>query len=168
LVEIVKPVSGQVDYFDTELRGFGVRATKAALTFFVRSTLRGTTQKPFIPIDVYGTFTPAQALDKAKDYLRRPDMGENPHPKAQPKYKIITIQDLYGQYISSKKTPLAESTMYQYKSWMNNHFKDWLTLPADTITGRMVLDRLALMKKTVVRHKRQVLSSCYAACNAWV
>ena len=147
MTQIVKPVSGQVDYFDTDLHGFGVRATKAALTFFVRSTLRGTTQKPFIPIGTYGTFTPEQARGTAKDYLRRLDMGENPHPKAQPKREIITIQHLYSQYISGKKTPLAESTLYQYKSWMNNHFKDWLTLPADTITGSMVLDRLALMEK---------------------
>lgn len=144
---IEKPLSGQVDYFDTELRGFGIRATKAALTFFVRSTLRGTTKKPFIPIGTYGTFTPEQARTTAKDYLRRLDMGENPHPKAQPKCQIITIQDLYSQYISSKKTPLAESTLYQYKSWMNNHFSDWLTLPADTITGSMVLDRLATLEK---------------------
>jgi integrase len=147
MTEIVKPVSGQVDYFDTELKGFGVRATKSALTFFVRSTLRGTNKKPFIPIGAYGTFTPEQARNTAKDYLRRLDIGENPHPNAQPKHEIITIQDLYGQYISSKRTPLAESTQYQYKSWMNNHFKDWLTLPADTITGSMVLDRLALMEK---------------------
>lgn len=65
----------------------------------------------------------------------------------QPKREIITIQDLYRQYISGKSTPLAESTLYQYKSWVDNHFKDWLTLPADTITGSMVLDRLSLMEK---------------------
>ncbi len=147
MLEIVKPSSGQVDYFDTELKGFCVRATKEALTFFVRSTLRGTTKKPFIPIGTYGTFTPEQARGKAKDYLRRLDLGENPHPKAQPKQETITIQDLYRQYISGKKTPLAESTIYQYDSWINNHFKDWLTLPADTITGSMVLDRLSVMEK---------------------
>jgi hypothetical protein len=74
------------------------------------------------------------------------DMGENPHPKAQPKHEIITIQQLFSQYISSKKSPLAESTLYQYKSWMNNHFRDWLNLPAETITGSMVLDRLATIE----------------------
>lgn len=147
MLEITKPVSGQVDYFDTELKGYGVRATKAALTFFVRSTLRGTTQKPFIPIGTYGTFTPDQARTKAKEYLRRLDNGENPHPKAQPKCERITIQDLYRQYISGKKTPLAASSVYQYDSWMKNHFSDWLPLPANTITGSMVLDRLALMEK---------------------
>jgi hypothetical protein len=145
--EIIKPKSGQVDYMDSELKGFGVRATKEALTFFVRSTIRGTTQRPFVPIGKYGTFTPDQARTAAKDYLRRLDLGENPHTKAQPKREIITIQQLFSQYISSKKSPLAESTLYQYKSWMNNHFKDWLTLPTDAITGSMVLDRLALMEK---------------------
>jgi integrase len=147
MLEIVKPVSGQIDYMDTELKGFGVRATKAALTFFVRSTLRGTTQKPFIPIGVYGTFTPDQARTKAKEYLRRLDNGENPHPKAQPKLETITIQDLYSQYISGKKSPLGDSTVYAYNSWMKNHFNDWLKLPANTITGSMILDRLTLMEK---------------------
>ena len=147
MAEIVKPVSKQVDYYDTELAGFGVRATKDVLTFFVRSTLRGTTQKPFIPIGTYGTFTPDQARTKAKEYLRRLDNGENPHPKAQPKIETITIQDLYRQYISGKKTPLGDSTIYAYNSWMNNHFSDWLHLQANSITGSMVLDRLALMEK---------------------
>ena len=32
---------------------------------------------------------------------------------------------------------------------MKNHFADWLTLPANTITGSMALDRLALMEKNI-------------------
>lgn len=145
--EIIKPASGQVDYYDTELSGFGVRATAGALTFFVRSTLRGSGKKPFIPIGSYGVFTPEQARTTAKDYLRRLDMGENPHPKHQIKSEIITIKDLYSQYINSRKSPLATSTKYQYDSWMNNHFKDWQPLSAATITGTMVLDRLTSMEK---------------------
>jgi hypothetical protein len=104
---------------DTDLKGFGIRATKEVLTFFVRSTIRGTVKREFVPIGVYGTFTTAQARNVAKDYLRCMDMGENPHSKAQPKREIITIQHLYSQYISSKKTPLDDSTLYQYKSWMS-------------------------------------------------
>ena len=145
---IIKPLSGQVNYLDTDLTGFGVRATKAVLTFFVYKRIRGQKEKTFIPIGVYGTFTPDQARKVAKDYLRRMDMGENPHPKARPKEETITIQDLYRQYISGKKSPLAASSVYQYDSWMKNHFSDWLKLPANTITGSMALDRLALMEKT--------------------
>jgi integrase len=145
--EIVKPEAGQVDYYDTELRGFGVRATKEALTFFVRSTLRGTTKKPFIPIGRYGVFTTDQARATAKDYLRRLDLGENPHPKMQVKIETITVSELYRQYMDSRKT-LAPATVRQYKAWMENHFKDWLPLPADTITGSMVLQRLDHLEAT--------------------
>ena len=145
--EIVKPASGQVDYYDTDLHGFGVRATKDALTFFVRSTMRGTGKKKFVPIGRYGTFTPEKARTTAKDYLQRLDKGENPHPKAQIKQQIITVKDLYSQYISSRKTPLADSTLYQYESWINNHFKDWQALAADTITGTMVINRLGVIEK---------------------
>ena len=147
MAEIVKPDAGQVDYYDTDLHGFGVRATKDALTFFVRSTLRGTGKKKFIPIGRYGTFTPDKARTTAKDYLQRLDKGENPHPNAQLKRVIITVKDLYSQYISSRKTPLASSTVYQYESWLNNHFKDWQGLPADTITGTMVINRLGTIEK---------------------
>jgi hypothetical protein len=55
------------------------------------------------------------------------DQGKNPHPKHNQEAVKITIADLYRQYISGKKTPLSDSTVYAYKSWMNNHFKDWLT-----------------------------------------
>ncbi|GFO62019.1 integrase [Geomonas limicola] len=144
---ITLPGSGQVDYHDTELKGFGVRATKEALTFFVRATMRGTGKKPFIPIGRYGTFTPDQARSTAKEYLQRLDKGENPHPKAQIQRQIITVKDLYSQYLSARKTPVAKSTAYQYEAWINNHFKDWLTLPADTITGTMVIERLGRIEK---------------------
>jgi hypothetical protein len=70
MAEIVKPLSGQVDYLDTELSGFGVRATKAVLTFFVYKRIRGKQNKTFVPIGVYGILTPDQARNVAKDYLR--------------------------------------------------------------------------------------------------
>lgn len=145
---IALPEAGQVDYLDTDLPGFRVRATKEALTYYVRATLRGTNQKPFVPIGRHGVFTPEQARAIAKEYLRRLDMGENPHPKHQPKLEIITVKDLYSQYINSRKSPLAVSTKYQYDSWMNNHFKDWLPVAANTITGTMVLERLTTMEKS--------------------
>ncbi len=140
-------VSGQVDYWDTELSGFGARATKDSLTFMVHRRIRGEKNKTFIKIGRYGEFSPEQARTVAKDYIRQMEHGENPDPKKAIKIDKITLKDLYSQYISSRKTPLAKSTTYQYESWMNNHFKDWLQLPADTITAIMVINRLADMEK---------------------
>jgi len=154
--EIVKPVSGQVDYFDTELSGFGVRATKETLTFFVRSRQRGTNKKPFIPIGVFGLFTTEQARAVAKDYLQRLAAGDDPHPDRQKQLFTLTVADLHRQYMSTKKT-LAPATIRQYIAWMENHFKDWLTLPADTITGSMVLERMEQLE--IVNGKVQAINA---------
>lgn len=156
LKEISKPTAGQVDYFDTELPGFGVRATKQALTFFVRSRLKGTNKKPFIPIGGYGLYTCEQARTIAKDYLHRLNQGEDPHPDRQPKVETVTVADLHRQYISSKKT-LAPATVRQYDAWMVNHYKDWLNTPACSITGGMVADRLDRMER--VNGKSQAINA---------
>ena len=155
LKEIAKPTAGQVDYFDTELSGFGVRATKQALTFFVRSRLRGTNKKPFIPIGGYGRYTCDEARAIAKDYLQRLDKGEDPHPDRQPKVETVTVADLHRQYISSRKT-LAPATVRQYEAWLVNHFKDWMDIPATSITGGMIADRVDRME--TVNGKGQALN----------
>jgi hypothetical protein len=130
--EIVHPTSGQVDYFDTDITGFGVRVTRDTKTFMVYHRIRGQKNKTYIIIGKFGLFTPEQARITAKDYLRRMSLGENPHPKHNQGGEKITIADLYRQYISAKKSPLAESTQYAYDSWMNNHFSDWLQRSADS------------------------------------
>jgi integrase len=145
--EIIKPTSGQIDYYDEDLSGFGIRATKDVLTFFVRSRQRGTTKKPFIPIGTFGLYTTEQARAIARDHLQKLKEGVDPHPDRQPKKETITVADLHRQYMSTKKT-LAPATIRQYDAWMENHFKDWMTLPANTITGGMVLDRLDKMETT--------------------
>lgn len=156
LKNIVNPTAGQVDYFDTDLAGFGVRATKEALTFFVRSRQRGTTKKPFIPIGTFGLFTCEQARSEATTYLQKLKAGIDPHPDRQQKVETITVSGLYRQYMSTKKT-LAPATTRQYDAWMDNHFKDWQTLPADTITGSMVLDRLERME--IINGKVQAINA---------
>lgn len=154
--EIVKPISGQVDYFDTELSGFGVRATKETLTFFVRSRQRGTNKKPFIPIGVFGLFTTEQARAVAKEYLQRLAAGVDPHPDRQKQLLTLTVADLHRQYMSTKKT-LSPATIRQYTAWMDNHFKDWLTLPADNVTGSMVLERLEQLE--IINGKSQAINA---------
>ena len=156
LKDIIKPASGQVDYFDTDLTGFGVRATKDALTFFVRSRQRGTTKKPFIPIGTFGLFTCEQARSEATTYLQKLKAGIDPHPDRQTKLETITVSDLYRQYMSTKKT-LAPASIRQYNAWLDNHFKDWQTLPADTITGSMVLNRLEHME--IANGKSQAINA---------
>ena len=132
----------QVDYYDTELSGFGLRVTSDTMTFMVYRRVRGEANKTYIPIGRYGEFSPEQARSVAKEYIRRMDLGENPHPKLKPKIETITVNDLYCQYIAKRKYPLAATTLYQYEAWMKNYFADWRRCDATSITGTMVADRL--------------------------
>jgi integrase len=140
--KIEPAMSGQVDYWDTYLSGFGVRATKDSLTFMVHRRVRGEKNKTFIKIGRYGEFSPEQARTVAKDYIRRMELGENPDPKKKPKIETITVNGLYCQYIAMRKYPLAATTLYQYESWMRNYFPDWRACDAASITGEMVAGRL--------------------------
>lgn len=133
---------GQVDYWDTDLAGFGVRATRDSLTFMVHRRVRGEKNKTFIKIGRYGEFSPEQARIVAKDYIRHMELGENPDPKKKPKIETVTVNDLYCQYIAMRKYPLAPTTLYQYESWMKNNFSDWRECDAASITGEMVAGRL--------------------------
>jgi integrase len=140
--KIEPATSGQVDYWDTDLAGFGVRATKDSLTFMVHRRVRGEKNKTFIKIGRYGEFSPEQARIVAKDYIRHMELGANPDPKKKPKIETITVNDLYCQYIAMRKYPLAATTLYQYESWMKNNFPDWRGRDAASITGEMVAGRL--------------------------
>ena len=139
----IESVAGrQVDYYDTELSGFGLRVTSDTMTFMVYRRVRGESNKSYIPIGRYGEFTPEQARTVAKDYIRHMELGENPHPKFKQRQETITVNDLYCQYIAKRKYPLAATTLYQYESWLKNYFSDWRRYDATSVTGTMVADRL--------------------------
>ncbi len=156
-IEKIPPVErGQVDYYDTDDRGFGLRVTPDSKTFMVYRRIKGQPKKSYIPIGRLGAYTPEQARQVAREYIRQMEQGENPHPKAQPKFETITVADLHRQYMSTKKT-LAPATVRQYAAWMDNHFKDWQALPAEAITGSMVLNRLERME--VINGKVQAINA---------
>lgn len=117
--------------------------------------IRSEKNKTLIKIGRYGEFSPEQARVVAKDYIHQMWHGENTDPKKAIKLKTITVKDLYSQYISSRKTPLATSTVYQYESWINHHFKGRMTLPANTITTAMVIERLVDIERAAERCKLQ-------------
>jgi integrase len=143
MTKMEAPEKGQLDYYDTELPGFGVRVTPGGgLTFMVYRRVKGKANKTYIPIGGYGAFTPEQARAVAKEYIRRMELGENPHPKHRIKLETITLETLLSQYFKTRKTPLSASSEYQYNSWMKNCFSDWQKKDVASITGSMIATRL--------------------------
>lgn len=139
--EITPVEKGQVDYYDTVDRGFGLRVTPDSKTFMVYRRIKGHASKSYIPIGRFGTCTAEQARKLAKEYIYKMERGENPHPAKQLQLETITLETLYGKYLATKKT-LSATTRYQYDSWLKNCLQDWTRLDVTAITGSMVLDRL--------------------------
>lgn len=164
LSTIVKPKQGQVDYFDTELSGFGCRATKDRLTFFIFRRIKGEANKTFIKVGAYGLFTPDQARNVAKIYLREMEDGRNPHPAHRIKQETITVEVLFRQYMNNRKT-LAVTTRYQYEAWFKNYLSDWKGRDVTQITGTMVVDKLNDLAQTAGKTQAQnavkLLRTCY-------
>jgi hypothetical protein len=94
--------SGQVDYFDTELKGLLLRAGKSSKTFYVQVDVRDAVTGKFKTIKeklgVYGEITPEQARQMAPDIIRRIREGK---PAAMP---ITESEHLHVSRLSRKWT----------------------------------------------------------------
>ena len=85
--------------FDTELKGFCVRAYPTGRKVYIVRYKFGKTQRTFT-IGAHGTFTPETAREAAKEILSKATLGTD---TALEKHKIktaITIQDLADQYFT--------------------------------------------------------------------
>ena len=134
---------GQIDYFDTELKGFALRVGKDSKTFFVQvdvldpATGKYKTVKG--KVGRYGEITPDEARTKrAPDIMQRLRAGKPANDDAIP-----TLRGLYEHYLKSK--PMAKGTEYQYKIHIPGKFESWLDMPlpelATKLTPEVVIDR---------------------------
>ena len=71
------PISGQVLYFDTQLRGLGIRVGRVSKTFFVERRVNGKTRR--LTIGRYGVLTCEQARKEALRLLGAMAMGSDPN-----------------------------------------------------------------------------------------
>ena len=151
--KITPPVSGQTDYFDTELKGFALRVSpdytdkktgapmKGAKTFFVQVDVRDPATEKYksrkAKIGLHGEYTPEQARQKAPDIMKRLREG-----KPADDGSIPTLRDLYDRYIKDKT--LAKTTLLAYKYHIPK-FESWLDLPlpklSTMLTPEVVIDR---------------------------
>lgn len=112
--------NGSPSVMDTELRGFGVRAsTSGEKTFFVRYRPypggRGVNPKN-LRIGAYGPLTVEQARTLAKEALAKVAQGHDPHEQRKTRRKEQTVGELFDRYLTEhaarhlKPSTLAEVT----------------------------------------------------------
>jgi integrase len=134
---------GQVDYCDTELKGFGVRVGASTKTYFVLRRVNGNRVRTII--ERHNVMTLDQARDKAKQLLIDMKAGTNPNTeKKKNQDRGITLQEAYEEYKQGKS--LKQNTIRVDESLLHCHLKDWLDKPIQDITPAMLKSRYVAIR----------------------
>ncbi|KIE41365.1 tyrosine-type recombinase/integrase [Geobacter anodireducens] len=138
----IPPVEkGQVDYFDTEVKGLMLRVGKESKTFYVQVDVLDLTTGKYKSvrekIGRYGEWTPEEARATAPQLIRRLRDGK---PKEDPP---PTLKAIYERYLVDKR--LSKGTVTLYKGYIPRLFESWLDLPLNllekALTPEVVIDR---------------------------
>ncbi|WP_374631204.1 tyrosine-type recombinase/integrase [Ferrovibrio sp.] len=123
-------LSGQ-SLFDTEVRGFGARRQKEAITYFVKTTVKG--QQQWITIGRHGSpFTPDTARAEALKLLGQVVQGADPAQARREERLGSTVSDLCDQYyrdalagniVTRSGYAKKQSTVYVDKGRIERHIK---------------------------------------------
>lgn len=168
---------GQVDYWDTALKGFALRVGQSTKTFFVQADVKDSTKKKGYRtvkqvIGRYGEITPEQARDRATGYI---DTEGKHVPGAllalrqtEPEKpgNAVTLQEMLVMYFKEKRRksdglPHKQKTVDDYTNIIERHFPSWLPLPLPEI-AKMTPDTV------IDRYKQiEIDSGPYAARNAF-
>ena len=131
--------TGQVVYWDSALKGFGMRIGQNTKAFIVQKKIAGKTVR--VTIGIYGQITAEQARKQALVVLGEMTMGKNPvDKKIQDKARSVTLKEVFEDFLSTRKT-LKPMTIYNYDNLMKVCFGDWFKKPIVNITKDMVEKR---------------------------
>lgn len=133
------PPTERVDYFDTDLTGFGVRASKTAKTYFVMARVNGKLIRH--NLGRHGIIDPDHARRKAKSVLGEMTDGVDPNQeRAKSRERGQTLKDIFDQYLTARPQ-MKRHTVQVDTSLLNCHLADWLSKPVQEITKEMVAKR---------------------------
>lgn len=134
----------QTIYWDSALKGFGLRVTPTRKTYVAQSRVGGKTVR--ITIGLHGPLTVEQARIEAKKCLGEMAKGINQNQiEKNTKIKGVTLDEAYQEYISARS--LSENTLRDYKKAMNLGFSDWKNKAILLINRTMVEERFNKLSK---------------------
>lgn len=129
----------QVDYFDTELKGFGCRISASAKTYFVLKRVNGKLTR--VTVGRHGVITAEQARKDAIDILS--DLGKGVdvnREKARAREKGITVAKVLERYFIARQE-LKPRTVTTYQDLFRLYLSDWMNRPIEEITREAVAER---------------------------
>lgn len=144
----------QVDYFDSDLDGFGLRVSATGKKYFVR-TLLGT-KRVRVMMKSTQLISAKDARKEALATLGKIAEGIDPNEAKrqarqqaeEEEQQAITLQKALDEYVNKGK--LKPRTITTYKDLCRLYLSDWLDKPAADITREMVKER----HKEIATNKR--------------
>jgi len=126
----------RLTFWDTELKGFGLRVGEESKTFLVRSRVDGKLVQ--VSIGRYGPLTPDEGRDLARLKLGEMTKGINPiKQRKEARAKSVTLSQAFDDYLLSRKD-LKPGTVSGYRHSINHHFAEWKDRPLSTLTKAMI------------------------------
>ena len=136
--------TGDVLYWDTVSRGFGLRVTpKNIATFIAQGRVKGTKTDIRVTIGTYGAWTVDDARRRAEELRHQFEDGVDPREvKKQEAAEQVSLGTVATQYLSrSDKLKPSSETWTRY--YVEKVFADWRDKPITAITREMVRERHA-------------------------
>lgn len=163
----------QVDYYDSELDGFGLRVSATSKKYFARRLIGK--KRVRVMIGNHQVMTADKARSEAKIKLGVMESGVDPNHLERQEIKqaeevkrlSVTLSKALDSYLEKRK--LKEGTKSLYRTLFDLHLADWLKLPAAEITAAMVNQKhmdiangkrqRPALDKTVTTGKRSITKS---------
>jgi integrase len=131
---------GQILYWDTQLKRFGIRVGRETKTFICEKKIAGKSVR--VKIGTYPLIDVVEARKRALKILSLLEDGRdiNAEKRAE-RGRGITLDALFKTYVKVKSQQLSEETLKQCHAALYEGYQDWLDLPALSITEAMIKQR---------------------------
>jgi integrase len=126
----------QVDFWDTELKGFGVRVSATSKTYFVMKRVNGKLTR--VTLGKHGLKTADMARKDALNALAELNKGVDVNrQKAKTRERGATVTEILGHYFTARQE-LSSRTVRTYQDLFRLHLSDWMNKPIGEISKDMV------------------------------
>jgi integrase len=131
---------GQILYWDTQLKRFGLRVGHETKAFICEKKKDGKTVR--VKIGTYPLMDVAEARKRALKILTSLEDGVDVNlEKRTERVRAITLEALFKAYVKAKSKQLTEETLGQCHAAIYDGYKDWLDLTVLSITENMMAQR---------------------------